>query len=290
MAFSEATVSNWNMTTDAGARAVFQAIHDRLSAVGLVQTSDTGQINLASAVTPTTNTDAGYEIWRFDDAAQGSDPIFFKLVYGWGSNLGYLRMTWHTGDGSNGSGTVSGAHTNSQVIMSSVPLNTTAGRIIASFVNGSLALGIAAYNSTGVLNLGNQIFGVIERLRDPQTNALKAGCVYSAMATASGAQPLSAFWLKRAGTWTASQTANAFSPSVEVGNKQVVGCYIPRLEPFAPLRGWLYGLGLADDDAGALTIHGASANYKRPAAPFGDHAMPAGSASISNSSPMICTD
>ncbi|WP_152649126.1 hypothetical protein [Demequina flava] len=72
-----------NHTTTA-ARKWMQGIHDGLLSAGLVQTGDTGQINLAT-VTPTnpgSPTALGYEIWRFDDDVQATAPVFIKIVYG----------------------------------------------------------------------------------------------------------------------------------------------------------------------------------------------------------------
>jgi hypothetical protein len=60
-------------------------IHDALIAVGLIQTADTGQLTLASATRPTPTNVAGYEVFRLNDALQGTFPIIIKIEYGIGT-------------------------------------------------------------------------------------------------------------------------------------------------------------------------------------------------------------
>lgn len=81
----------------------------KLAAVGLVQTSDTGQINWATVNRAAANNNAGYEIWRFNDAVQGTSPIFLRIDYGTAAssaNAPNIKIT--VGTGSNGSGTITG--------------------------------------------------------------------------------------------------------------------------------------------------------------------------------------
>lgn len=80
----------------------------KLAAVGLVQTSDTGQINWVTVTRPGINTNAGYEIWRFNDTQQGTAPIYLRIDYGTGSGATSPRMLFTVGTGSNGSGTITG--------------------------------------------------------------------------------------------------------------------------------------------------------------------------------------
>ena len=62
---------------DADFRLWGGGISAQLAAVGMVQTSDTGQANWATAV----GADSPYEVWRFNDALQATKPIFFRLRY-----------------------------------------------------------------------------------------------------------------------------------------------------------------------------------------------------------------
>ena len=72
--------------TDAHFRAWGLGISTAFAACGLVQTTDTGQINW-STVTRTGPTSSGqqisgYEIWRFNDSLQATKPVFIKVEYG----------------------------------------------------------------------------------------------------------------------------------------------------------------------------------------------------------------
>lgn len=97
---------SWNMGDQANMNAWVQDFHDALDAIGLVQTADTGQWDFGSPPSyPGTNTDAGYEIWRFDDPLQSTAPIFLKFLYGRGGET-CPRVRVQVGTGSNGSGTI----------------------------------------------------------------------------------------------------------------------------------------------------------------------------------------
>lgn len=80
----------------------------KLAAVGLTQTADTGQINWVTVARPGINTEAGYEIWRFNDTQHATAPIFFRVGYGTGGNASGARIQITVGTGSNGSGTITG--------------------------------------------------------------------------------------------------------------------------------------------------------------------------------------
>jgi len=59
-----------------------QAIVDALIAVGIVQTSDTGQVILSTiSALPLTGVSAGYMIFRFNDSMQATRPLYFKLTF-----------------------------------------------------------------------------------------------------------------------------------------------------------------------------------------------------------------
>lgn len=95
-------------TSDAGFRAWVAEVIDGLIAVGVTQTADAGQINPATVTRPAVNTTAGYAVFRFNDAAHGTNPIFFRLNFGTGSSASSPRLNIILGQGSNGSGTITG--------------------------------------------------------------------------------------------------------------------------------------------------------------------------------------
>lgn len=77
------TTSVLDQTSDVGFQAWGTEFNASLTAVGLTQTADTGQIDWTTVTRPGSgNTFAGYEIWRFNDTLQSTKPIFFKIHYG----------------------------------------------------------------------------------------------------------------------------------------------------------------------------------------------------------------
>ena len=80
----------------------------KLAAVGLTQTADTGQINWLTVVRAGTNANAGYEIWRFNDTAHATAPIFMRIDYGTGATTDTPRIQVTVGTGSSGAGVITG--------------------------------------------------------------------------------------------------------------------------------------------------------------------------------------
>ncbi len=124
--------------TDANFRLWGSTISAHFAAVGLVQGTDSGQINWATVVKPTAaTTSAGYEIWKLNDSLFATYPIYIKVEYGT-DNIATRPATWITiGTGTNGAGTITGPAT-TRLIMTSgqnaVAKNTYVSR--ACFVNG----------------------------------------------------------------------------------------------------------------------------------------------------------
>lgn len=132
------TESSWEGGSDANFQEWVQGIHDALAGCGLAQASDTGQIDPETVSLPGSNdTSGGYEIWRFNDAEQATNPIFIRLDYFRGDSASELRLNFGVGKGSNGSGTLTDA-------MSITPSVSAGGvdsveRLIhASFTDGAL--------------------------------------------------------------------------------------------------------------------------------------------------------
>lgn len=108
-------------TSDATFTAWVSVLLTSLTTVGMVQTVDTGQINVAAATRPTTSsTPGGYALFRFNDSAQASRPICIKLEFGTSgySNPALSNPTiWITiGKDSNGSGEITGVLLARQVL------------------------------------------------------------------------------------------------------------------------------------------------------------------------------
>ena len=101
--------SDISQATDADFRNWGSMFSSALAAVGMVQTSDTGQINWSTATRAASGGTAGYEIWRMDDAMQSVFPVFIKFEYGSMSSNSIPGMRITVGSGSNGSGSITGA-------------------------------------------------------------------------------------------------------------------------------------------------------------------------------------
>lgn len=96
-------------TGDADFRAWVAAVIAQLVAVGLTQTADTGQIDTGTVTRPgTTNTQAGYVVFRFNDTAHATRPLFFRLGFGTGSAVTTPSIWFTLGTGSDGAGNITG--------------------------------------------------------------------------------------------------------------------------------------------------------------------------------------
>lgn len=93
---------------DAGFRAWVAEFITKAAAAGLVQTSDTGQINTVTVTRPAVNTEGGYAIFRMNDVQQATAPAFFRVGFGTGAAAGQPRMQITVGTGTNGAGTITG--------------------------------------------------------------------------------------------------------------------------------------------------------------------------------------
>lgn len=107
------TTASWSLAGDHTSDALFRAwgsdYNTHLAAIGLVQTTDTGQINWATVTRPgAAFTAAGYEIWRFNDLLQSGYPIFIKLEYGNGPSTVRPSMWITAGTGTDGAGNITG--------------------------------------------------------------------------------------------------------------------------------------------------------------------------------------
>jgi len=120
-------------TTDAAFRTWGSYLAAALATVGLVQTTDTGQINWTTVTRAGTNANAGYEIWKFNDSYQATAPIFIRFDYGTGSTTASGRLQVTVGTSTNGAGTMTGT--------------TTTALTVSRGVTGSTVLAYTTYMS-----------------------------------------------------------------------------------------------------------------------------------------------
>jgi len=100
--------TNLDMSSDAGFRAWGVEFSAAMATIGMVQTADSGQINWTTVIRPAGSSNAGYEIWRFDDTNHTAAPIVIRIDYGCDNAVTRPRMMLTIGTGSNGSGTITG--------------------------------------------------------------------------------------------------------------------------------------------------------------------------------------
>lgn len=108
MAYNRDNAVKAYLSNDSDYRAWWDAIRAQFTAIGLVQTSDTGQLTPGSHARPGTNSYSGYEVWRFADSLQGTLPVILKVEPGIGSaaDRPAIRLTVCTS--TNGAGSPSG--------------------------------------------------------------------------------------------------------------------------------------------------------------------------------------
>lgn len=95
-----------NHTNDATFREWVTICENLLAASGLIRTSDSGQIDPATAIKPpTTGGISGYSIWRFSDPLQAVAPVFLKVEYATSTaSTSAAGCVFSVGRGSDGAG------------------------------------------------------------------------------------------------------------------------------------------------------------------------------------------
>lgn len=125
------------LSGDADFRTWGSGIAAQIAAMGLVQTSDTGQINWTTVTRPAAiNTSAGYEMWRFNDALQATKPVFIRFDYGVGSAVDRPRIIPRVSTATDGAGVQSGQLGIASVTVTQAS-SKSAGVLLPSFCSGS---------------------------------------------------------------------------------------------------------------------------------------------------------
>jgi hypothetical protein len=156
------------LADDATFRAWGSGIAAQIAAMGLVQTSDTGQINWVTVARPALNTIAGYEIWRFNDALQATKPVFIRIDYGTSSPVDRPRLLARVATATDGAGTLTGQVGSASGIM--LPLSSkSAGNVLPSFCSGSSSR-LSLFTHVEPAGSG-QSYGMMFFVERPKTNA-----------------------------------------------------------------------------------------------------------------------
>lgn len=114
--------------SDARFRAWADEFYLYATTVGLVQTSDTGQLAYpVTAARPSAGNSAGYWIFRFSDTLQSSAPIFLKVEPGSAATTA-ARLLISVGTGTDGAGNLTGVVSASASILGGATASSGANR------------------------------------------------------------------------------------------------------------------------------------------------------------------
>jgi hypothetical protein len=151
---------------NAGAAAFntyFGLIRSTLLSFGWVQTSDTGQVDLAvNATIPAIGTH--YQVFRMNDALQATSPVFLRLGYGNSSGIAQLNI-W-VGKATDGAGNMVGDSTTATTIQNNNLSGTTTPMV--TFASGNTnRVWMALCASTALFAVSNHLyFFAVERSKD----------------------------------------------------------------------------------------------------------------------------
>lgn len=157
--------------TSADLQVICQRIHNSIISTGIVDTGDTGATDLSTITVGSVNTDRGWRMYRFNDASQGTYPVYFKVWYGMGNVSSRFRLKIQVGQGTDGAGTLTGYLTATPVVGGSLAQNTQtqASSEYSCHVDGFFGIQVAIGHD-GSDGYAMASF-VIERTRDPITGA-----------------------------------------------------------------------------------------------------------------------
>lgn len=163
--------------TAADFRAWGRAVSQGFADVGMVKVHDTGTINWGTVSAPTVNASAGWEIWRFADAAQAQHPIFFKIEYGSLNGVTAPGIWITVGGGSDGAGNITNVYAprrqgHAYTSNASGAYPTSVEPIYISSDGSSLCF--VARNSTQTSAVHGTAF-IIDRVRDSSGLPLAVG-------------------------------------------------------------------------------------------------------------------
>jgi hypothetical protein len=148
-------------------RAWGGALSNAITAVGIIKTADTGQIDWTTVANPADNSYGGYEVRAFDDSLQSTNPLFLKIEFGRLNNLIAMRLS--LGTGTNGSGTLTGQFMTTGLVCQTRQNNATPSSCFVSSDGSYLTVGL-------FVPTAHATFFAIERTKDSfgQNTALGA--------------------------------------------------------------------------------------------------------------------
>lgn len=167
----------WNIGSDTTYRAWGSSVKAALLDIGLVQTTDTGQVDWTTVTSPAAGTLNAYEIYRFSDPLQATAPIFIKIEYGASSSsAGYPWMYVTMGSATNGAGSLTGKVGYRSLMNASTAANTLAKTTYLAMGPGYMTAILGADIGASIYPCG--VF-VVERTVNPDGTYNSAGFTYA---------------------------------------------------------------------------------------------------------------
>lgn len=137
------------LTSDAAFRAWGSGMAGAIQALGWVYVADTGRIDWASVTRPgTTNTKAGFEIYRAADVLQATAPFYVRIDYGTSGGVQRPGLWLQFGSGTDGSGNLTSPSSLVQIDMNSAPTTPFEWIFVGGGDQG--ALGIVGGSKNGM--------------------------------------------------------------------------------------------------------------------------------------------
>jgi hypothetical protein len=168
--------------TDANFRIWGKFFSDSLTSAGIVQTSDTGQINWATVTAPAAiNTKQGYEIRRFADTLQATKPVYIKFSFGSGGAAGRPSVWVTIGTGSDGAGNIT------SVLMAETQFTTAGVGTTADYkhvFSGDTDRFVMCWGYTPANSSVQCLFLSLERTKDSSNVNNSDGVLFSACTVA----------------------------------------------------------------------------------------------------------
>lgn len=209
------------LSNDADFRAWAQGTHNMLTACGLVQTADTGQINFTTVTRPAaTDTVAGYAIYRFSDALQATQPVFIKLEYGTSNAVDRPALWVSVGTTTSGAGALGGQLT--ARVMVGAQSSKVAAATLPTYVSGDGSRISVAFN----VDFSNGNFGSVihvERTRNSAGAYTADGLLFAVQGTRSSTNNMGSQPLPFTAIGSSIQSNSPCLPVKDFGNKSAVG-------------------------------------------------------------------
>lgn len=250
-------------TDTASFKAWAQAVGTALVAVGLVKTADTGQVDWeAFSWASSTDSDQGFEVYRFSDTLQSTKPVFLKVVYGNGSPSSSARMYFQIGTGTNGAGALTGVWTT--VVQAT---SAAADGTCTAYFSGDTSSLCLCFPRTSGGTVSAYIALVVDRTRGSDGTANGDGLYWCSYSTYSGGQQYAGYFN------FAAQAAAAINPAAPNMTGVATGKYgsdvvlmphvvaVPKAEAFALACLSYWGADISRGSEISLTHLGASHTF-----------------------------